>query len=883
MSKFLDYIHTILLIFWRDAKRILRNPIAFIIMAGVCLLPSLYAWYVIAANWNPYANTESIKVAVANADEGATSEYTGHIDVGQQVVDKLQDDHQLGWQFVDEKQAIDGVYSGEYYAALVLPKDFSADFISVFTGDFKQPTIDYYVNEKYSGVAPKVTDAGATAVQKAIDDSFVSKVSETVVDITQKVGEHIEGSAEEAEGSLTRSVARATDAITHTRELVEGLQPVIKCAQASVSNAHGTIDSLQEQLPDLVTTLEGSKTQLQYIRDIAQRYGTEVSQKLTTNAVALGRASAEANAAIGRLTGELLQAQSAVNSAITDAEALIVRLQQAIDSLPDTDARKAALQQILDDQKDALAEMRTINASLDATIEATDAAMDAIDTAVQQGAGNIQQGAGTFTSSVLPSITSSLDSFATALGELAGTVRGLEPLLNEASSVLDQMDVTLCQADTATTLAVSALSSVQTNLETSLTDLRALQASANKDGLSTYLDISADDVAQFMASPVNLKTVTVYPVANYGSGVAPFFTNLALWVSGFILMAIIRLRVDPTGLPKFTAVQAYFGRWLLYMVVGLIQAFIVCAGDLIIGVQCESPVAFIGAGLLGVFAYVNLMYALAYAFRHIGKAIAVLLLIMQIPGSSGMFPVEMMPEFYQMIHPLLPFTYCIDAMREAIGGFYGLHYLTDMLCLALLFIPIGFFIGLVIGRYDFNLVVMFDERLSKTDLYVTEDVPDGIARFRKSTMLNALLNTSDYRKRVLARAARFKRRYPKLTRVGWIAIFAQPLLTFLVMVLLKADIDTKVILLVAMVLGIIVVDSYLIVISYLRADLNYQLSLASTDSASLADEMRGNLNGDNMVGASLSQKPHRHTRVRGRLRSSIRNPRSTKGSKGGER
>ena len=87
------------------------------------------------------------------------------------------------------------------------------------------------------------------------------------------------------------------------------------------------------------------------------------------------------------------------------------------------------------------------------------------------------------------------------------------------------------------------------------------------------------------------------------------------------------------------------------------------------------------------------MFALAYAFRHIGKAIAVILLIVQIPGSSGMFPIEMMPDFFQVIHPLLPFTYSIDAMREAIGGFYAMDYLHDMLLLGLLFVPLGFAIG----------------------------------------------------------------------------------------------------------------------------------------------------------------------------------------------
>ena len=119
--------------------------------------------------------------------------------------------------------------------------------------------------------------------------------------------------------------------------------------------------------------------------------------------------------------------------------------------------------------------------------------------------------------------------------------------------------------------------------------------------------MNPDDVSSFMSSPVKLDTVTLYPVNPYGSGIAPFFNNLALWVCGFILMAIVRLRVDPAGLPRFSATQAYFGRWLFYVSIGIIQSLIICIGDLVLGIQCENPAAFIGAGVLAGFVYVNLL------------------------------------------------------------------------------------------------------------------------------------------------------------------------------------------------------------------------------------------------------------------------------------
>ena len=151
--------------------------------------------------------------------------------------------------------------------------------------------------------------------------------------------------------------------------------------------------------------------------------------------------------------------------------------------------------------------------------------------------------------------------------------------------------------------------------------------------------MNPDDVSSFMSSQVQLDPDTLYTVNPYGSGIAPFFSTLALWVCGFILMAIVRLRVDPVGLPRLSATQAYLGRWLYNVSICIIHSLIICIGDLVVGIQCENPAAFIGAGVLAGFVYVNLLYALAYSMRHIGKALAVVLLALQIPGSSGMFPV----------------------------------------------------------------------------------------------------------------------------------------------------------------------------------------------------------------------------------------------------
>lgn len=121
-------------IFWRDLKRILKNPVALIVTLGVCIIPSLYAWFNIIANWDPYENTSTVGVAVATNDKGADVEGMGYINAGDMVKEELEKNTQLGWKFEDEDQALEDVKSGSCYAAIVIPEDFTQTLAGVLDG-----------------------------------------------------------------------------------------------------------------------------------------------------------------------------------------------------------------------------------------------------------------------------------------------------------------------------------------------------------------------------------------------------------------------------------------------------------------------------------------------------------------------------------------------------------------------------------------------------------------------------------------------------------------------------------------------------------------------------------------------------------------------------
>ena len=840
MAKLLDHIHVILQIFLRDMKRLVRNPVACVIVAGALVLPALYAWYTIAAFWDPYQNTDDIQVAVVDNDEGASSELTGEVNIGHEVVEDLSQNHQLGWQIVDEATAMDGVNAGRYYAALVLPQDFSASFLTVLDGHFERPKIDFYVNEEMTASGVKVAEAGASAVEKSINEEFVSTVSKKVIEMTQKAGKGILEDSDKANGSLSRGVQEADDTIRSTIDMLDGLRPTLDSASATVADGQQALEDIKGDLPGLDARLLGAQQQLDKVRSALDAYSSSVTEEVTQASLEMGIAASRASAAAGRISGKLESALGSVDAAIDEAERLsalnasmLTRLRAEAATNPGLSGAIANLEQENNELASTLSSLRSLSSSLGSAISSTDAAVQNISNAVESSSAALREATTNIRDQVIPKLNASLDDLAASIGVIRGALISLEPVVEECVSVTASLQDTLGRSQGIVEGTRDSLQGIEQGLNSSLTDLQALQGSATYKLIAEYLGISDDKLADFIASPVDMHTNDVFPVSNYGSGVAPFFTNLALWVAGFILMAIVRIRVDPKGLPKLSRVDAYFGRWLTYVVFGIIQGAIVCIGDLVIGVHCANAFAFVLAGILTAFVYVNLMYALAYSMRHLGKAIAVFVLILQIPGSSGMFPVEMMPSFYQWLHPLLPFTYSIDAMREALAGFYGLDYLWDMLTLLLVFFPIGLAIGLVMGKYGYNLNILFDRKLGSTDLFVSEAAAGLKPAFRLRTMVRALLNTSEYRSFIIARAKRFDRNYTKLARIGWVAMFAMPVLMMVCIGVFQGNPDAKLIMLAWFFVGLLAVAAYLIVISFLNSDIEYQMALAKQGDSDL--------------------------------------------------
>ncbi len=829
-------------IFKRDILRLLKNPVALVITIGICVIPSLYAWYNIVANWDPYGNTANIKVAVANNDQGTSNEYVGELNAGDETVSKLKENDQLGWVFTDADAAVEGVKSGEYYAAIVIPDDFSANLTSMLTGTFTQPQLEYYCNEKKNAIAPKVTDTGAQTVEEQINETFVATVSETLVEKIQNAAGDLDAQGAETQGGILENVQRSNRALQDVRDALTGMQKTIATSKEAGAKADETLAALSGQIPSLVNALDKGDALLASARTSSRNFASSLNTTLSHGLTQMGKVSSNANVAVGKLSGAISAAGGKVDGALADVQMVINDVNGIIIDIREITGIDGGL--ILSALEEQLAELQTLKDALQD--QSTDiqnsagaiaGAVSSLDSATQQGISAMEGVQQDMASTVLPQLSQGMDSFSEVSGDLTGVVTSLEPTIAQARGVLAQLTTTLDQASSTMSQADSSLEKLQGTLSTAANDVAALRASESLDKLDEILGASSADLADLMSSPVTLTTKAVYPVSNYGSGVAPFYTNLALWVGGCVLIAIIKLEVDGEGIGAFTATEGYFGRWLLLVVLGFAQAFIVCCGDLVLGMQCLRPELFVLAGIFTSFVYVNIIYALASAFKHIGKALVVILVIVQIPGSSGMYPIEMMPDFFQYLHPLLPFTYGISAMRETIGGMYGMDYAINLGVLAV-FLAVALFIGVKLRTLMLNLNLLFDKELERTGVMICEKDDRPRERFSLRWALRAMLDTAGYREDLILRAARFEERYPKLIKAGFMLVFGLPVVLFILTATLDLEIEGKIIMLVLWIASVILADTYMIVVEYIRESMQFQLRIAELPDDALVNEIR---------------------------------------------
>ena len=584
----------IIKVFLNDCKHIGRNVVALVVVMGLAVLPSLYAWFNILSNWDPYGpeSTSNIKVAVAYDDTGINISGMD-INISTNIVEALKTNDTIGWVFTDSTdEAIEGVWSGDYYAALIMPADFSKDMVSFLADNMTHPEIIYYTNQKKNAIAPKITDKAKTAVQQQVNATFISTLTEAIMK-SADVADNI-GNKNKADSTLESG----SDSMNNS--LID-----ILIAKFQVINTQVvTFDNVLSALSNIMTTAQTSA-------DTAKGISPDISATFEGERAILN----ELNKTIGQ--------SSLIDSSL----------------------------------------FSTISHDIDA---------------------------------------------------VSGYMNSISSIYNDMGYNIDDFNKSISQMGES----INNTLVMVRNIEDTTNKLVEFKNSGVYSLLQTAISFNTDELASFISAPVAITTEDLYPITNYGSAMSPFYSVLSIWVGALILVAIIHVKVHPFDGIKVNSVEAFFGRYITFFLIGQAQALLITLGDLFfIGIQCIHPFKFWFAAAFTSFVFTMITYSLTVAFENVGEAAAVVIMVIQVAGAGGTFPIQCLPAIYQAIYKYLPFTYAMDALRECVGGTYSWYYWKCILAL-LVYVGICLFIGLVIAKPCRKLNAIVDKSKEKSEIMI---------------------------------------------------------------------------------------------------------------------------------------------------------------------
>lgn len=746
---------TIKRIFFDDVLSLVKNFFALVIVVGICFLPALYAWFNIYSNWDPYGNTGALKFAAVSLDEGFTDEEGEYHNQGDTIIENLHENTAVDWQFVESADtAIAGVNSGEYYAAVVIDKDFTYNMYNVLTEEVDRPTLHFYENQKKNPVATKISDTVVQTLQNNINVAFTEVVVSKAFSGASEVSDDIQdkGGVDKAIDKLqvlSDDLTTYQNALTQIIENDAALQASIQAAESDASNLQkqalssaSAVKNSADVSRGATTTISGYSDDVNKAIDIVNTKMNEAVDSLDIAAAsqdAVAMATSLKSAIIDALEAEKIlytlpseigteQIDQYKNQAKTSLEDMEKTLELLASLGLDTSEQQAMINKALTDldnidvspenteaQIAAVDEKIAIVEGIDVNVLAQ-AGTDKLNQAISQAKGEAATVQDILANQIKPKVDKGLSSLTGVLDNSNKLLNNIGETFGNLVVMFDAIDNTVDCANTSLQKTNEALAYVNGRLIDVINEVQQAGTSEKIQVLVNALSGDPEVYGKFFSTPVDVVTEAVYPIENYGSAVAPFYSTLAFWVGALILTAIIKIKPDKDKYPDASERQLFFGRYALYWVLGQIQAAIIVAGDIfILHVQCIHPWLFLLAASVIATTFTILIYSLVTTWGDAGKALAVVLVVIQIAGSSGTYPIELLPDFFKKIYIFFPFPYAINAIRECLCGMYELDYLKYLGSL-FIFMGVSLVIGLLV-RIPFEGINHYmEERMEDTEM-----------------------------------------------------------------------------------------------------------------------------------------------------------------------
>lgn len=687
--------------FRADLRRVTRNVMSVIVLCGLIVIPSAFTWFNVIASWEPFDNTKNLKVAVASVDKGYTSALIPlHINVGSLVESSLRANDQMDWVITSKEDAIAGTESGDYYAAMVLPEDFSERMLTFYTAGSPRTQIDYYTNDKSNPLAPLITSQGADDLSAKINAEFTKELDNVALSIILSLSNALDDPDSQAafsrletqigaiSGQLRSAAGTATmftSLLTSTVPLANSAVSLLDAVDSEFSSANGRV---QQGL--------GASNDVQRAIDNATQ---ALSAAFAASDARLDRLESQVNSLFTRMGSQ-------ANSTVAGIDAVS---SQVGDLVSEHEEFRDKLEAIGPDiPEDAQPAYQALLREVDTAIEREQAVQDRL----AQAAGDVTNG-NDRAQATRAAILGDIDQARAALSRADSTyVNEIKPLLDELAATLVEVGNTFGSLSGDLSFVGDIAAGSVSMLEAAATDTSALAEALTKSAdtfatvqqaLSEAIDsgdveklakvIGTDPatLAAALAQPIGVERIAVYPVVSFGAGMAPLYTALSLWV-GALLLAVT-LRVEPPtrafdGAPELKLHQQFLGRYGLFALLGLAQSTLVFLGNImIVGLDPVHPFLFMLTGWTSSLVFTFVIYTLVVSFSDAGKALAVFLLVIQVAGAGGAYPLPLLPEWFQNVSPFLPATHTIDAIRASLAGIYHGDYWVAMGWLVLFLVP----------------------------------------------------------------------------------------------------------------------------------------------------------------------------------------------------
>ncbi|GEK32166.1 phage infection protein [Kurthia zopfii] len=706
-------------IFKQDIKQLMTNWVSAVIIGGLIVLPSLYAWLNIAASWDPYGQTSQIPVGIVNQDEGGVIN-DQKITAGDELVKSLQKNKDMDWQFVNHEKAMDELENGDLFAVIVIPKNFSEKLSTVTDDEPEKAQMQYYVNEKINSIAPKITSKGASTIVNTMSSEFIGTVNGTIFELFNNLGVEIQNDMPD--------IKQFEKFVYQLEKDLPGIHDEMKNAQKTANEADQMLKEAKAQIPEAQKlTAEGLNTvttALAYVNS-AQKVVDQIGPRIDADIKKIQQTMKDIDAVRTKInntkidTTAITQTRDQLKKQTTRNIERLETIEQALTALhvfnkeKEWDAANSKLEPAIKKVRQSKSDLQTTLA----TIETIEDGVTAAKADLQQSKKQLDEVAldaertinhliETYQTTISPDVNSELATAKKSLTEAQTMLTDLQTALPKAEAIMKDTSGYVHEAQSGLKDGLAQYPLIKNKVDELANKLRKFDKEIDLNKVVQLLLNDPNSEKSFFEEPIQLKEHALFPIKNYGTGMTPFYAVLSLWVGALLLISLLSVGSSHKG--DSSPRQIYLGKLFTFWTIGICQALIMSLGTIfIIGVEPANPVYFVLFCVFSSLVFMSIVYTLVSLFGDVGKALAIVLLVLQLAGAGGTYPVVLLPKFFQIINPFLPFTYAIEMVRESVGGIIWSKVGLDVLVLsviALLFIAIGLLFKKQINKYTEKLL-----------------------------------------------------------------------------------------------------------------------------------------------------------------------------------